>query len=61
LTKEQNLVLSALTLSEASGAGATIDAAEMPFYTEVEYVEVYNYDVADKEFKYHFRDDFLSL
>jgi len=31
----------------------------MPYYTDVDYVEVYRYD-SDGEFKLNFRDDFDS-
>ena len=33
----------------------------MPYYTDVDYVEVYRYDEAEKEFKLNFRDDFTNM
>jgi len=61
LQREQNLVLSAQAMSEGSAAGNAINAAEMPFNTEVEYVEIYNYDYGEDEFNLLFRDDFYTL
>jgi len=51
--------MSALAMSEGSDAGQAINAAEMPFRTEFEYVEIYNYD--EGEFSLLFRDDFASI
>merc|ERR1712156_599232 len=59
LQTRQNLVLSAVTMSEGSEAGRAINAGEMPFYTEVEHVKVYSYD--EGEFNLLFEDEFTSL
>merc|ERR1712156_950868 len=59
LQTRQNLVLSAVTMSEGSEAGRAINAGEMPFYTEVEHVKVYSYD--EGEFNLLFHDKFTSL
>ena len=46
-------------MSEGSAAGSAINAAEMPFNTEIDYVEIYNYN--EGEFSLLSRDDFDSL
>jgi len=57
---EQNLAITILALPDEEGeAGEGFDASEMPYYTDVDYVEVYRYD-SDGEFKLNFRDDFDS-
>jgi hypothetical protein len=43
--------------SEGNEEGDGFDASEMPYYTDVDYVEVYRYD-SDGEFRLNFRDDF---
>jgi len=57
LDREQNLAVTILALKDEAGEG--FDASEMPYYTDVDYVEVYRYD-SDGEFKLDFRDDFYS-
>lgn len=47
-------------MSETSDAGRAINAAKMPFNTEIDYVEIYQHDGGD-EFSLLFRDDFDSL
>jgi len=46
-----------LQLPDEEGEG--FDASEMPYYTDVDYVEVYRYE-SNGEFKLNFRDDFDS-
>jgi len=57
LDREQNLAMTILSLNDEAGEG--FDASEMPYYTDVEYVEVYRYD-SDGEFKLNFRENFDS-
>jgi len=57
---EQNLAITILALPDEEGeAGEGFDASEMPYYTDVDYVEVYRYE-SNGEFKLDFRDDFYS-
>jgi len=60
LDREQNLAMTILALKDDDGeAGEGFDASGMPYYTDVDYVEVYRYD-SNGEFKLNFRDDFDS-
>ena len=60
LDKELNLGMALLTLND-DDAGAGWDDSEMPYYTFIDYVEVYHYDASENSFWLNFRDDFDSL
>ena len=57
LDRGLNLVMSTSVLDE-DGAGAGWDDTEAPYYTDVDYVEVYGYDTGKEDFELIFRDDF---
>merc|ERR1712088_184894 len=60
LDREQNLAMTILQLPGEEGeAGEGFDASEMPYYTDVDYVEVYRHE-SNGEFKLNFRGDFDS-
>jgi len=46
--------------SEGNEEGEGFDASEMPYYSDVEYVEVYHYDAGEDSFWLNFRDDFVN-
>merc|ERR1719510_721538 len=60
LDKELSLVMSICTLN-SDVAGLGWDETQVPYYTDVDYVEVYRYDEAEREFKLNFRDDFTNM
>jgi len=57
LNKEQNLVMSICAINDDE-AGKGWDDSEVPYFAQVDYVEVYNYDQANENFNLRFRDDF---
>jgi len=62
LDREQNLAMTILALEQGEGKeeSAGFDASKMPYYTDVDYVEVYHYDASEDSFWLNFRDDFDS-
>merc|ERR1719510_2155891 len=60
LDKELSLVMSICTLN-SDVAGLGWDDTQVPYYTDIDYVEVYRYDEAEREFKLNFRDDFTNM
>lgn len=57
LDKGLNLVMSILKLEEDS-VSAGWDGPKAPYYTDIDYVEVYHYDAGEDSFSLNFRDDF---
>jgi hypothetical protein len=57
LDKGLNLVMSILKLEEDS-VSAGWDGPKAPYYTDIDYVEVYHYDAGEDSFWLNFRDDF---
>merc|ERR1712077_124858 len=57
LDKGLNLVMSICALDD-DGAGAGWDDTEAPYYSGIDYVEVYHYDEGENSFWLNFRDDF---
>jgi len=57
LDKGLNLVMSICALDD-DGAGAGWDDTEAPYYSGIDYVEVYHYDAGENSFWLNFRDDF---
>lgn len=57
LDREQNLGMAFLAIN-SDEAGAGWDDSEMPYYTFIDYVEVYHYDAGENSFWLNFRDDF---
>merc|ERR1711878_68859 len=57
LDRGLNLVMSICAL-DSDEAGAGWDDTEAPYYSGIDYVEVYYYDATNEDFKLHFRDDF---
>jgi len=57
LDRGLNLVMSTSVLDN-DGAGVGWDDKEAPYYTDVDYVEVYGYDAGNEDFFRIFRDDF---
>merc|ERR1712113_587272 len=57
LDRSLNLVMSICAL-DSDEAGAGWDDTEAPYYSGIDYVEVYYYDATNEDFKLHFRDDF---
>jgi len=56
---ELNLALAITALKDVDYGNP--DPEKMPTYTHVDYVEVYNYNEADKSFELEFRDNFDTL
>merc|ERR1712218_468079 len=57
LDRSLNLVMTICAL-DSDEAGAGWDDTEAPYYSGIDYVEVYYYDATNEDFKLHFRDDF---
>ena len=49
LDREMNLVMSICAINDDE-AGRGWDDTEAPYYTKVDYVEVYNYDITNENF-----------
>jgi len=61
MDKHQNLVMTIFALGHPDGEDDNgFDKDDLPTQTDIDWVEVYNYDQANKEFKLNFRDDFDS-
>merc|ERR1711997_808378 len=56
LDKGLNLVMSICALDDDAGAGW--DDTEAPYYSGIDYVEVYHYDAGENSFWLNYRDDF---
>ena len=50
--------MSIYSLDPTQEVGAGLDATKMPTNTEVDYVEVYNYNSEEDKFWLRYRDDF---
>merc|ERR1712228_412943 len=58
LDKGLNLVITICSLDGDEGVGAGWDDTEAPYYSGIDYVEVYHYDAGENSFWLNFRDDF---
>merc|ERR1711981_1498382 len=47
-----------VSVLDGDGVGAGWDDTEAPYYTDIDYVEVYHYDAGENSFWLNFRDDF---
>jgi len=61
LEEPQNLVMSLITFADEEHVGKDLDQENPPFFTRLDYVEVYDYNLTNKEFNLRFRDDFDVL
>ena len=61
LEEPQNLVMSLITFADEEHVGKDLDQENPPFFTRLDYVEVYDYSLTNKEFNLRFRDDFDVL
>jgi len=50
--------MSLLTFSDENGVGKGLSDENPPFYTSLEYVEVYDYNQDTSQFNLRFRDEF---